>query len=107
MNSKPNISLLYDFYGELLQASQQRVIELYVNEKVTYTADLSEFVKDLEEFGAKKSESTQYESFNLNECGPIELDEQYDLKITWFNADYNVETGELENLYINGYLLDK
>lgn len=82
-------------------------IELYVNEKVTYTADLSEFVKDLEEFGAKKSESTQYESFNLSECGPIELDEQYDLKITWFNADYNVETGELENLYINGYLLDK
>ena len=35
MNSKPEISLLYDFYGELLQASQQRVIELYVNDDLS------------------------------------------------------------------------
>lgn len=42
MNSKPNISLLYDFYGELLQASQQRVIELYVNDDLSLseTADI-------------------------------------------------------------------
>lgn len=35
MNSKPEISLLYDFYGELLQSSQQRVIELYVNDDLS------------------------------------------------------------------------
>ena len=35
MNSKPEISLLCDFYGELLQASQQRVIELYVNDDLS------------------------------------------------------------------------
>lgn len=35
MNSKLEISLLYDFYGELLQTSQQRVIELYVNDDLS------------------------------------------------------------------------
>ena len=35
MNSKPDISLLYDFYGELLKASQQQVVELYVNEDLS------------------------------------------------------------------------
>ena len=42
MNSKPDISLLYDFYGELLQTSQQRVIELYVNDDLSLseTADI-------------------------------------------------------------------
>ena len=42
MNSKPTISLLYDFYGELLQTSQQRVIELYVNDDLSLseTADI-------------------------------------------------------------------
>jgi hypothetical protein len=82
-------------------------VELSVDGNVTYTADLSEFVKDLVKFGAKKAESSQFDTFNLSECGPIELDEYYDLKITWFNADYNAETGELEDLYINGYLLGK
>ena len=82
-------------------------IELSVDGNVTYKADLSAFVKKLEEFGSKKTASSQYESFNLSECGPIELDEYYDLKITWFNADYNEETRELEDLYINGYLLGK
>ena len=82
-------------------------VELSVDGKVTYTADLSEFVKELEEFGAKKAASSQFDTFNLSECGPIEVDESYDLKITWFNADYNAETGQLEDLYINGYLLGK
>lgn len=82
-------------------------VELTVDGDVTHTVDLSEFVKELEEFGAKKASSSQYEPFNLSECGPIELDEYYDLKITWFNADYNEETRELEDLYINGYLLGK
>lgn len=31
MNSKLETSLLYDFYGELLQDSQKKVVELYVN----------------------------------------------------------------------------
>lgn len=35
MNSKLDISLLYDFYGELLQGSQQRVVELYVNDDLS------------------------------------------------------------------------
>lgn len=35
MNSKPDISLLYDFYGELLKPSQQQVVELYVNEDLS------------------------------------------------------------------------
>ena len=82
-------------------------VELSVDGKVTYTADLSAFVKKLEEFGSKKTASSQYESFNLSECGPIELDEYYDLKITWFNADYNEETGKLEYLSLNGYMLEK
>ena len=82
-------------------------IELSVDGNVTYTADLSEFTKKLEEFGAKKAESSQFDAFNLSECGPIELDEYYDLKITWFNADYNAETGKLEYLSLNGYMLEK
>ena len=35
MNSKPDISLLYDFYAELLNDSQRRVVELYVNEDLS------------------------------------------------------------------------
>ena len=35
MNSRHDISLLYDFYGALLQDSQQRVIELYVNDDLS------------------------------------------------------------------------
>ena len=35
MNSKLEISMLYDFYGELLQSSQQKVIELYVNDDLS------------------------------------------------------------------------
>ena len=82
-------------------------VELTVDGEVRYTADLSEFVKVLEEFGSKKTDSSQYEPFNLSEYGPISLDEHYDLKITWFSADYNPEARELENLNLNGYLLEK
>lgn len=35
MTSKTDISLLYDFYGELLNTSQQQVVELYVNEDLS------------------------------------------------------------------------
>lgn len=83
------------------------VIELSADGEVTYTADLSEFVKDLEEFGAERAAAEQYNSFNLSEYGSIELDENYDLKITWLSADYNADAKELESLSINGYLLGK
>lgn len=35
MDSKPNISLLYDFYGDLLKDSQKNVVELCVNEDLS------------------------------------------------------------------------
>ena len=35
MDSKLEISLLYDFYSQLIPASQQRVVELYVNEDMS------------------------------------------------------------------------
>lgn len=35
MDSKLEISLLYDFYGALMPAPQQRVIELYVNDDLS------------------------------------------------------------------------
>ena len=35
MNSKLDISLLYDFYGELLNDSQRQVVELSVNEDLS------------------------------------------------------------------------
>lgn len=36
MNDKMEISLLYDFYGGLLNPSQQKVIELSVNDDLSY-----------------------------------------------------------------------
>ena len=35
MDSKLEISLLYDFYGGLIPAPQQRVVELYVNDDLS------------------------------------------------------------------------
>ena len=35
MDAKLEISLLYDFYGEMIPASQQRVVELYVNDDLS------------------------------------------------------------------------
>ena len=35
MDGKPEISLLYDFYKELLNTSQQQVVELYVNDDLS------------------------------------------------------------------------
>ena len=42
MDSKLEISLLYDFYKNLLNSSQQQVIELYVNDDLSLseTADI-------------------------------------------------------------------
>ena len=42
MNSKLETSLLYDFYGALLQDSQKKVVELYVNDDLSLSeaADL-------------------------------------------------------------------
>ena len=35
MDAKPQISLLYDFYGGLMPASQQQVVELYINDDLS------------------------------------------------------------------------
>ena len=35
MDAKLEISLLYDFYGGMIPASQQRVVELYVNDDLS------------------------------------------------------------------------
>lgn len=35
MDSKLEISLLYDFYGGLMPAPQQRVVELYINDDLS------------------------------------------------------------------------
>ena len=35
MEKKPEISLLYDFYGELLKPSARRAVELYCNEDLS------------------------------------------------------------------------
>jgi len=42
VNDKLETSLLYDFYGELLQDSQKKVVELYVNDDLSLSesADL-------------------------------------------------------------------
>lgn len=45
--------------------------------------------------------------FYLPSCDPIKLDENYDLKITWFSVKYNSGTNMLEYLSIVGYLLGK
>lgn len=37
MNEKMKVSLLYDFYGGLLNESQQKVVELYVNSDLSYS----------------------------------------------------------------------
>lgn len=36
MDEKMRVSLLYDFYGGLLNDSQQKVVELYVNSDLSY-----------------------------------------------------------------------
>ena len=36
MDEKMKVSLLYDFYGGLLNESQQKVVELYVNSDLSY-----------------------------------------------------------------------
>ena len=88
-------------------ASEISSIKLSANDQLLITADLSEFVKDIEEYGSKKTDSSYDDSYNLNECAPIELDEHYDLKIAWFNAEYNVESKKIESLSLDGYLLEK
>ena len=84
-----------------------RVIELSINGQKSYKADVSDFVKDLEEFYSKKTDSPDDTWFELNQYGTIELDESYDLKITGFNAAYNTESKQIVYLSFEGYLLEK
>ena len=44
MDSKLEISLLYDFYKELLNDSQQQVVELYVNDDLSLS-EVAEILK--------------------------------------------------------------
>ena len=78
-----------------------------INGQKSYKADVSDFVKDLEEFYSKKTDSPDDTWFELNQYGTIELDESYDLKITGFNAAYNTESKQIEYLSFEGYLLEK
>ena len=51
--------------------------------------------------------SSKEDSFRLDGCDPIKLNENYDLKVTWFSAEYNSDTNMLEYLSMEGYLLGK
>lgn len=82
-----------------------RIIALTADGHEIYKADLTGSIKDLEGFGYKKSVSVKDTSFDLSGYEPIELDESYDLKITWFSAEYNPDKKTLEYLNLEGYLL--
>ena len=82
-------------------------IELSVKGHETFKADVSQFVKDLVDFENKKTALSKEDSFRLDGCEPIKLDENYDLKVTWYSARYNSDTNMLEYLSIEGYLLGK
>ena len=73
MNDKLMISLLYDFYGSLLNGSQQKVVELYVNSDLSY-AESAEIlgisrqgVKDSLDRAVKKLFSYEEKLHMLNE----------------------------------------
>ena len=72
-----------------------------------YKADVSQFVKELVDFENKKTAVSKEESFRLDDCDPIKLNDDYDLKVTWFSAEYNSDTNMLEYLSMEGYLLGK
>ena len=72
-----------------------------------FKADVSQFVNDIVDFEKKKLAVSKEDSFRLDGCDPIKLNENYDLKVTWFSAEYNSDTNKLEYLSIEGYLLGK
>ena len=70
-------------------------------------ADLSQLVRDVKDYGRKRSVSSDYFTFDLDDYGVIVLDEKHDLKLTTFSTTYNSDNDELEYMSINGYLLEK
>ena len=64
-------------------------------------------MNDIVDFEKKKTAFSKEDSFRLDGCGPIKLNENYDLMVTWFSAEYNSDTNMLEYLSIEGYLLGK
>ena len=71
------------------------------------TADLSQLIRDVKDYGRKRSVSSDYFTFDLDDYGVIVLDEKHDLKLTSFSTTYNSDNDELEYMSINGYLLEK
>ena len=71
------------------------------------TADLSQLIRDVKDYGRKRSVSSDYFTFDLDDYGVIVLDEKHDLKLTTFSTTYNSDNDELEYMSINGYLLEK
>ena len=71
------------------------------------TANLSQLVRDVKDYGRKRSVSSDYFTFDLDDYGVIVLDEKHDLKLTSFSTTYNSDNDELEYMSINGYLLEK
>ena len=82
-------------------------IEFSVKGHEVFKADVSQFVNDIVDFEKKKTAFSKEDSFRLDGCDPIKLNENYDLKVTWFSAEYNSDTNMLEYLSIEGYLLGK
>ena len=82
-------------------------IEFSVKGHEVFKADVSQFVNDIVDFEKKKTAFSKEDSFRLDGCGPIKLNENYNLKVTWFSAEYNSDTNMLEYLSIEGYLLGK
>ena len=82
-------------------------IEFSVKGHEVFKADVSQFVNDIVDFEKKKTAFSKEDSFRLDGCSPIKLNENYNLKVTWFSAEYNSDTNMLEYLSIEGYLLGK
>lgn len=110
MDSKLTISLLYDFYGELLQPSQQRVVELYVNDDLSLSeaADILDIsrqgvrdsfnraVKKLREYESKLG-LMQAHADRRGRCERIRADVQQLRKITDDSEAHSL-LSEIENL---------
>lgn len=84
-----------------------QIVELSIDGEAKSEADISKFAADLVDFASTCSDSTMYDAFDLSAYAPIALDEHSDLKLTWFNAEYDTESKTLEYINFEGYLLGK
>ena len=86
---------------------ENAIFDLKADHETVITADLSQLVRDIKDYGHKRSTSSNYFSFDIDNYGVIALDEHRDLKLTTFSATYNADTNTLEYLNINGYILER